>query len=245
MESTTGAPKAFAAILAGGSGTRMGNPDKPKQFLMLGSKPILVHTVEKFCATGEFDAVLVLCPDTWMQQTRDILAKYSPQFADEVTVVAGGVTRNDTVMNALTFLEQHHEVNEDSVLVTHDAVRPFVTHRIIEDNLKAARADGACDTVIPATDTIVESLDAATISSIPTRNDLYQGQTPQSFSLLKLKRLMDSLSDEEKELLTDACKIFVLRGEKVSLVMGETSNMKITYPQDMRLASALLEALRC
>lgn len=117
-----------------------------------------------------------------------------------------------------------------------------MTHRIIADNLEAARTYGACDTVIPATDTIVESVDAATISSIPNRRDLYQGQTPQSFNLLKLKGLMGSLSEEEKELLTDACKVFVLRGEKVSLVMGEPDNIKITYPQDMRLASALVGA---
>lgn len=233
---------AFAAILAGGSGTRMGNPDKPKQFLMLGSKPILVHTVEKFCVTGSFDAVLVLCPETWVQQTKDLLAKYSPSFAQEVTVIAGGATRNDTVTNAVDYIEGAFDVDDDTVLVTHDAVRPFVSHRIIADNLEAARLHGACDTVIPATDTIVESLDATTISSIPNRRDLYQGQTPQSFNLRKLKRLTESLTEEEKEILTDACKVFVLRGEAVSLVMGEPANMKITYPQDMRLASALVGA---
>lgn len=232
--------KAFAAILAGGSGTRMGNPDKPKQFLMLGSKPILVHTVEKFCVSGDFDAVLVLCPETWIQQTKDILAKYAPDYADKIVVTAGGVTRNDTVMNAVSYIENRFVVDDDAVLVTHDAVRPFVTHRIIQENLAAAFAYGACDTVIPATDTIVESLDAAKISSIPNRRDLYQGQTPQSFNLAKLKQLIGSLSEEEKELLTDACKIFVLRGQPVALVMGDTANMKITYPQDMRLAAALL-----
>ena len=240
MERANEVSNAFAAILAGGSGTRMGNPDKPKQFLMLGSKPILVHTVEKFCVTGEFDAVLVLCPETWVQQTRDVMARYSPNFACEVTVIAGGATRNDTVTNAVSYIESSFAVDDETVLVTHDAVRPFVTHRIILDNLKAARAHGACDTVIPATDTIVESLDAATISSITNRRDFYQGQTPQSFNLLKLKKLMESLSEEEKELLTDACKVFVLRGEKVSLVFGDPANMKITYPQDMRLASALV-----
>ena len=205
MKSASRTGNAYAAILAGGSGTRMGNPDKPKQFLMLGSKPILVHTVEKFCVSGEFDAVLVLCPETWVQQTKDLLAKYSPHYAQEVTVIAGGATRNDTVTNAVSFIEDSFPVDDDTVLVTHDAVRPFVTHRIIADNL-------------------------------------YQGQTPQSFNLLKLKGLMGSLSEEEKELLTDACKVFVLRGEKVSLVMGEPDNIKITYPQDMRLASALVGA---
>lgn len=236
-----GRQNAFAAILAGGSGTRMGNSDKPKQFLMLGEKPILVHTVEKFCATGFFDAVLILCPKAWVQQTRDLLKKYSPTFAASVEVVEGGATRNDTVANALAYVEANYEVDDDSILVTHDAVRPFVTHRIIDENIAAARDHGACDTVVPATDTIVESVDSRLISSIPERSKLYQGQTPQSFKLRLLSSLMESLTDEEKSVLTDACKICVLRGESVALVMGDPSNMKITYPQDMRLASALLE----
>lgn len=231
---------AYAAILAGGSGTRMGNSEKPKQFLMLGSKPVLVHTVEKFCLAGSFDEVIVLCPEAWLRQTRDLLRKYSPAFADEVTVIAGGATRNDTVMAAVRYVEERCASVADTVLVTHDAVRPFVSQRIIEENIEAARAHGACDTVIPATDTIVESRDAETISAIPNRSVLYQGQTPQSFNLAKLKELMLGLTEDEKSILTDACKIFVLRGERVSLVRGDSSNMKITYPQDMRLAAALL-----
>ncbi len=236
-----GKQNAYVAILAGGSGTRMGNSDKPKQFLMLGDKPVLIHTVEKFCAMGSFDAILVLCPKTWVRQTHDLLERYSPVFAASVRVIEGGATRNETVANAISFIEENYQVDADTVLVTHDAVRPFVSHRIIEDNLNAARLHGACDTVIPATDTIVESVDGAEISSIPERSKLYQGQTPQSFKLQKLSELMKSLTAEEEEALTDACKIYVLRGEPVALVMGSPSNMKITYPQDMRLASALLE----
>ena len=71
----------FAAILAGGSGVRMGNPNKPKQFFYLGDKPILVHTLEKFCAAGCYDGILVLTPATWIQQTKDIIAKHCPQYA--------------------------------------------------------------------------------------------------------------------------------------------------------------------
>lgn len=231
---------AFAAILAGGSGTRMGNMEKPKQFLMLGKKPILIHTVEKFCISNCFDAVVVLCPETWLRQTQDLLKKHCPAFADKVVVTAGGVTRNDTVMNAIEYFEQNCEVDAESIIVTHDAVRPFVSQRVIEENIVAARTHGACDTVIPATDTIVESRNAETISAIPDRRNLYQGQTPQSFNLNKLKELMESLTEEEKGILTDACKIFVLRGQDVALVRGDSSNMKITYPQDMRLAQALL-----
>ena len=240
LESELVSMNVFAAILAGGSGTRMGNPDKPKQFLMLGGKPILAHTVEKFCLTGLFDAVIVLCPKTWMQQTKDLIRKYCPQFASDIVVTAGGESRNDTVKNAIAYVEHNYKTDGETVLVTHDAVRPFVTYRIITEHIEAAKKYDACDTVIPATDTIVESTNGETITTIPPRNNYYQGQTPQSFNLQKLKNLIDGLSEQEAESLTDACKIFVLRQEPVALVMGETSNMKITYPQDMRLARALL-----
>ncbi len=232
--------KVFAAILAGGSGKRMGNSEKPKQYLILGSKPILAHTVEKFCASNAFEAVLVLCPKAWVQQTRDLLKKHCPEFASMVQVVAGGATRNDTVKQAVAYVEANYQVDQSTILVTHDAVRPFVSQRIIAENIQAVREHGACDTVIPATDTIVQSEDAQTISSIPDRSMLYQGQTPQSFRLLELKELMAGLSVEEEMILTDACKIYILRNKEVALVRGDVSNMKITYPQDMRVAASLI-----
>lgn len=235
-----GEHKVYAAILAGGSGTRMGNPETPKQFLMLGDKPILVHTVEKFCIDDSFDLVLVLCPEPWMQKTRDLLKKYCPEHCDKVAVVAGGASRNDTVRNAIAYLDSNCSVDVETVLVTHDAVRPFVSYRIIVDNIRAAIEYGACDTVIPATDTIVQSENGQSISAIPDRSKLYQGQTPQSFNLLELKALMSSLTAEEEAVLTDACKIYTLRGKNVALVRGDVSNMKITYPQDLRVASALM-----
>ncbi len=87
-------------------------------------------------------------------------------------------------MNAIKFIESEGNLNDDTIIVTHDSVRPFVTNRIIEENIEFAKQYGACDTVVPATDTIVESADNEMISSIPDRSKMYQGQTPQSFSRL-------------------------------------------------------------
>lgn len=230
----------YAAILAGGTGTRMGNVDKPKQFQVLGGKPIIIHTIEKFCASGKFDAVVVLSPIEWVRQTSDLIAKHCGDHAELIHVTAGGPRRNDTVKNAISFIQDNFDTDTDTVLVTHDAVRPFVSYRIIEENIASARETGACDTVVPATDTIVESLDGSSISGIPERKNLYQGQTPQSFNLAKLAELISGLTDEEEAILTDACKVFVLRGEPVALVEGDVSNMKITYPQDLRIARALM-----
>lgn len=233
--------KVYAAILAGGSGTRMGNPDKPKQFWMLGSKPVVVHTIEKFCLVDGIDEVIVLPPNAWLKQTRDIIERYIPQFASRVTVVAGGAERNDTVMNAVAHIESSSGLGEDDIIVTHDAVRPFVSYRIISENIAAAREFGACDTVIPATDTIVHSVDGRLITDIPRRSEYYQGQTPQSFNLRALKELIESLDDESRAILTDTCKIFTLAGRDVALVRGDVANMKLTYTNDMRLAQAMLD----
>lgn len=233
--------KVYAAILAGGSGTRMGNPDKPKQFWEMAGRPVIVHTVEKFCMVDEFAEIIVLPPAGWLNQTRDIVERFLPQFANRIQIVAGGADRNGTIMNAIAHIESAYGLAEDDIIVTHDAVRPFVSFRIIEENISAAREFGACDTVIPATDTIVHSVDGRLIADIPVRSEYYQGQTPQSFNVVRLKALFAELADDDKAVLTDACKILVLRGEPVALVRGDVSNMKLTYTNDMRIARAMVD----
>ncbi|MDR1721839.1 MAG: 2-C-methyl-D-erythritol 4-phosphate cytidylyltransferase [Methanobrevibacter sp.] len=230
----------FGAILAGGTGTRMGNVEKPKQFLLLGNKPIIIHTIEKFYINPKFEKIIVLSPKQWINHTEDIISKYIEK-RDKIVVIEGGRLRNDTIMNAVTYIEENYDLDEDSIILTHDSVRPFITHRIIEDNIKYAEECGACDTVIPATDTIVESDDNKFISNIPKRENMYQGQTPQSFKVKKLKELYSKLSQDEKEILTDACKIFTLAGEKVFLVDGDVTNIKITYPHDLKVANSILK----
>lgn len=230
----------YGVILAGGVGNRMGNAEKPKQFLLLGSKPIIVHTIEKFYVNEKFERILVLCPEQWLMYTKNLIQKYLGD-TDRIIVIPGGATRNETIMNAIRYIDREDGVTDDTIIVTHDAVRPFVTHRILEENIAQASRYGACDTVVPATDTIVRSDDNTVITEIPDRSRLYQGQTPQSFNARKLWDLYESLTPEEKEILTDAAKIFAIRGEKVYLVDGEVYNIKITYPYDLKVAEILIK----
>ena len=176
----------FAAILAGGQGTRMGNQDRPKQYLSLCGKPILVYTIEKFLVMSQFEKIIVLAPEAWTELTKDIILKYFGTN-DRLIVLSGGSSRNETIMNAIKFIESKYSVDSTFSLLTHDSVRPFVTYRIIEDNIKAMEKFDACDTVIPATDTIVNSSDGNVISEIPDRSIMYQGQTPQTFKIKTLK----------------------------------------------------------
>ena len=230
----------FAAILAGGIGSRMGGTDTPKQFLTLGNKPVIIHTIEKFVINENIDKIIVLTPKNFITHTNNIISEYISDKED-IVVIEGGETRNDTLMNSIRYIEDTFGIDDDSIILTHDSVRPFVTHRIIEDNIAAAKRYGACDTVVPATDTIVESVNGKTIESIPVRDYYYQGQTPQSFNIKKLFNLITSLTEEESNILTDACKIFTLKDEDVYLVDGEVTNIKITYPYDLKLANTILE----
>ena len=229
----------FAAILAGGVGTRMQSAEKPKQFLEVGGKPIIIHTIEKFISIENFTKILVLTPEDWVDYTRDLIENYMGTDSG-VLVLPGGADRNETLMCALSYIEEHYKVDADTILVTHDAVRRFVTERIIRENMEAAGLYGACGTAIPATDTIVQSRDGKYMNSIPDRSCMYQQQTPQSFRVTLLKETYALLNEEERKSLTDACKILVLKGVPVYMVMGDSCNIKITYPEDLLLSEVLV-----
>ena len=229
----------YGEILAGGSGTIMGNTEMPKQFLMLGERPIIIHTIEQFLINQAFSKIVVCCPKEWVSYAEDLLDKYNID-KDKVEITAGGATRNESIMNGCKYIEEKYGLNDKDIVVTHDAVRPFVTQRILDDNIKLAKKYGAADTVIPATDTIVYSKDGKMITEIPDRKECYQGQTPQTFNIKKLMSLFDSLTKKEKEILTDGCKIFSIKGEDVALVDGEVYNIKLTTLYDLKIAQAIL-----
>ena len=232
----------FGAILAGGVGSRMNIESMPKQYLPLGNgdKPIFLHTVEKFLLCSEFDAIYIGTHGDWIDFTIDTLRSCSAA-GDRVRVVEGGENRNGTIMNIIDAIENDFGASDDHIIVTHDSVRPFVKLSTIKANIEAARKFGACDTVIPATDTIVVSEGGETIDSIPLRAAMYQGQTPQSFRISVLKKLYEDLDPSERAMLTDACKILVLKGCPVHLVEGDVTNIKLTTLMDYKTAQAMIE----
>lgn len=228
----------FGAILAGGKGSRMGI-DKPKQFLTLGDKPIIVHTIEKFLLCDRIEQLYVGVHPDWVDYAQDLINKYI-ETESEIVLVPGGGDRNSTIFNIVEEIEKRYGESEEHIIVTHDSVRPFVTVRIINDNIDAALKYDACDTVVEAVDTIVVSEDGNVIAQIPNRKQMFQGQTPQSFKMSLLKKLYNDLSEDEKSILTDACKICVVRDVPVKLVKGEVSNLKITTMSDLKIAKAMI-----
>jgi len=228
----------YAGILAGGIGSRMGATGMPKQFLSVAGKPIILHTIEKFLMCSRIDHIYVAVVGDYMSHMTDILHKEIGD-SDRITVVEGGADRNESIVSVISAIRSR-DSDPDSILITHDAVRPFISARIIDENIDAAIEYGATDTVIPATDTIIRSFDGKKINEIPVRSELYHGQTPQTFRIGWFEHDYNALSSEEKKILTDACKIFTLAGRSVRIVSGDSYNMKITTPFDLRLAEAIV-----
>lgn len=227
----------YAVILAGGKGTRMKSAQFPKQFLTIGGEPILKMTVDKFLCCTAIDKIIVAAPAVWLSHTVDLLKGNS---YSKVYVCEGGKTRQESLYKAVKFVQREFNAADDAIIVSHDVARPFITLRIIEDNIKAMESVDAVDTVIPAVDTIVESQDGNVIFNIPDRSRMYQGQTPQSFRLKKYIDIYETLDDAYLSRVTDAARILAEHGCQVKLVNGELFNMKITTEFDFSLAEYLL-----
>ena len=231
----------YAGILAGGTGSRMGITDMPKQFLDLGGRPILIHTVEKFLLVHEIQKIVLGIHPDCVTYTEDLVDKYLPSYKERILIVEGGSDRNSTIENIISAIDELQPLTEEDIIVTHDSVRPFVSLKTIQENIELAKSHDVVDTVVEATDTIVQSLDNTFITDIPERQYLYQGQTPQTFKMKDFLALYHDLSDQQKEVLTDACKIFVINGKKVALAKGEYSNIKITTITDLKIARGMIE----
>lgn len=228
----------YGLILAAGSGKRMGEKI-PKQYMKVGEKTIISLTVRRFIESGYFDKLLVLVPEDRLKYTDKILAE---DFGgnNDIDVIIGGELRNDTIIKGINFIEERYGLDDETLLITHDGARPFVDEETLAANINALKLHDVCDTVIPATDTIIKSEKGDYLDEIPDRKYLYQSQTPQSFKAKKFREYYLSLGEAERLELTDAIKVFVIKREQVYLVKGTSTNIKITNPSDIILAEAIL-----
>lgn len=229
-------------ILAGGIGSRMQSPELPKQYLKIDNEPIIIRTVRNFIDFGSFRAGVICCPVDWIEYTKALLLEYRIP-TDTVFVVPGGKNRNSSVQNGCCYLTKNFNVSDEDVILTHDAVRPFINSRVIKDNVSAVVEFGAANTVMPVYDSIIRTSTGDFLSDHLPRKELYRVQTPQSFRLKELENVINSLSDDELEAYTDVASIFADRGFRVKLVEGLDSNIKITTPFDMAVAESIVSNL--
>lgn len=223
--------KRYAVIVAGGRGVRMG-ADRPKQFLEIGGKPILRHTVERFLAFDPGVELIIVLP----KDQRDFWRDYCHEsgFLTRYTMVTGGITRFHSVQNALEY------VRTDGVVAVHDGVRPFVGTDLLARLYEAAEEHEAVIPVFPVVESVrkVERDASGRVSSGPVdRDGLVLVQTPQVFRADVLK---EAYRQPFRPSFTDDASVVEAAGHTVELVPGERFNVKVTTPDDLALAEKLL-----
>ena len=224
--------KVYGIILGAGDGKRMGI-SVPKQFLELCGRPVIAYTLEAFSIHPRIDAILVVTHPDYVQRTREIVDEH--RISKVADVIPGGSERYDSSCIAVT----HLDYDPDDILIIHDAVRPFITHRIIDDCIDCTAEHGASDVAVKTTDTIAE-VQQGFVTGIPERGVLYNGQTPQSF---RHKVILDAHEQRIKEGFTgstDDVTLALRAGYKVKLVEGDYENIKITTAADIELAETIV-----
>ncbi len=231
----------YAAVLAAGLGVRMHRQDLPKPFLALGNKPIIIHTLEQFYVNKQIGHIIVVTADTWRTYAEDTISRYGT-MGKKVTVIRGGESKTESIKLVAEYINEKFGVSGKDILVTHDAIRPFVTQRMIDENIDAALKFGAVSTVMTTNDTIVVSADGVKMREVPRKLQMFAEQTPQTFNLEKLNEVFSGAEKENVKFgeETAIARLFMRFGHEIRLVRGEYSNMKIINPYDLEVANALL-----
>lgn len=230
----------YAAILAGGVGNRMHSATIPKQFLMLGDRPIIIWTIQKIIRSQAFDHLYVAIHPEWKDYLRDLIDRWEIN-ADSMTIVSGGKERLDSIENVVDAIYDAHTVDPDDKILIHDAVRPFITDQIIQDSLRALDRHPAVVAAIPATDTMLWIENGTRVDSMPDRSKLFNGQAPDSFRLSILAKSLKELTPQQRRVITGTAQICLLDGIPIHTIPGDPVNIKLTSDSDMLIAEGLIQ----
>lgn len=215
--------KAYAIIVAGGKGLRMGG-EVPKQFLPINGKPILMHTIEAFRKALDGIEIILVLPADQHEYWQKLCQDYN--FCSPELIAKGGETRFHSVKNGLALLPD----DKDAVVGIHDGVRPFISKETIQRCYAAAAGGRAVVPVVPVVETIRQILPDG--KSITRPRDEYRlVQTPQTFPLVMLKKAYEQ---SYSETFTDDASVVEAMGEEILMVEGNRENIKITTPSDLK-----------
>jgi 2-C-methyl-D-erythritol 4-phosphate cytidylyltransferase len=222
-------------ILAGGTGQRMGSAI-PKQLLKIAGKPIIQHTLENIIQIDSIDEILIVTHKSTIKDVEQILPNLNTKIS--IRIIAGGKTRTQSTLNAINAINE-----KDAYVLLHDAVRPFIDKTIIKKCLKALQNYDAVDTAIVSADTIVGIDNENCINSMPVRNILRRGQTPQCFKMSVLKKAYELAAKDKNFEATDNCGVIFkyLPNVKIKVVDGSAENIKITENIDLQFADKIFQ----
>lgn len=220
-----------AIIAAAGSGTRMGL-DFNKLFLSIEEKPVIAYTIDSFEECDAVDDIIIVCSESDFSLVSDICSDFNYQKVSQI--VTGGKTRQESIYKGLLATSGSEEI-----VLVHDGARPLVSEALIEAVINKARDKGAAAPAVPVKDTVKKVNSDLTVRSTVDRESLFCVQTPQGFGRNVILSAHEKAYKENIE-ATDDCALAEKLGQKVYIVPGESSNVKLTTPDDYFLISALI-----
>ena len=226
-----------ALIFAGGAGRRMNSSAKPKQFLELHGKPVILYTLEHFEEHHEVDGIIIVCLESWIDELKHLLRRY--EFHKVLKIVPGGNTGHESIYIGLSALEQI--CDKDDIVLIHDGVRPLITKELISANIAKVRERGNAITVEPASESVVICEKGDLISSIPNRGVVYTAKAPQSFYYGMIWEIYQR-ANRDGVLSIDSAHLLSLYDIEMHTVESPPNNIKITAPADYYIFRALYEA---
>lgn len=227
-----------ALIFAGGTGRRMSSRSRPKQFLEMHGKAIIIYTLEHFEYHEEIDSIVVVCIKEWMEELKILLRRFG--ITKVRKIVPGGETAHDSIYQGLLAMEEL--CKEDDIVLIHDGVRPFITEGLITQNIEAVKEFGNAITSEAVSESVVRSMDGKSICDIPPREEMYIAKAPQSFRYGRIRSLY-AKAQQDGIKSVDASHLCSLYGESMHLIPSTRNNMKITEPADFYIYRALYEAM--
>lgn len=229
----------IAVIFAGGVGRRMNAKDKPKQFLVVHGKPIIVHTLEIFQKHEEIDGIALACLEDWIPYMEELKEEYHLTKLGVIT--KGGETGQMSIYNALKAAADTYGI-EDNIVLVHDGVRPLIDAKTITDNIEAVKQYGSAITCGPAIESVVLTDNGSDIASVAPRNNSRVAKAPESFYL---KDILAAQEDSIAKGITDeidSCALMAHHGMTMHIVEGSTRNIKITTPEDFYMFKAIYDS---
>ena len=228
--------KTVALILAGGIGKRMG-VSLPKQFLEIKGKPVLVHTLSNFQRNDSVDSIVVVCVSDWIEYTWDLVNKYNLSKVE--AIIPGGDTSHDSTRNGIFHLRR--TLGKGDVVIIHDAARPILPQKAIDEMLRIAKDNGNASLAIPCYETVIYTDDQLSGNKELDRSHLMRVQTPQAYEYSSILELYERAEKEDRHDFIYADIVAVEYGMTVYFSKGFTNNIKITKQEDIPLCEYLMD----
>lgn len=227
-----------ALIFAGGTGVRMNTHAKPKQFLELHNKPIIIYTLEHFEKHPDIDNIIVVCLEAWIMELRHQIRRYA---IDKVSqIIPGGKRGDQSIFIGLKALEG--VCAADDIILIHDGVRPLISADLISANIAKVNECGNAITIDHATESTLRMDSGGQITDVPPRWETYHAKAPQSFRYGMILELYKCASRDGHSII-DSLHLCSVYGVELHTVQSSPNNLKITSPADYYIFRALYEAM--